>query len=179
MLPPKRPQSQSLPAVLSEAESERPPLDSDRSELLLRELRGVEDRAKAATQRALTDLAEVYERELEKRDALIQEQADELDLFRRRSRVDDEERDMRIDRLARRLDEINRPKTEAAAASTTATLLNAARKTEFLQKAAYVIALVLLALWQLFNSRLHGAPTESIPVPVVRQADPSHPAGIP
>jgi hypothetical protein len=99
---------------------------------------------------------------------------DEIELFKRRSKADDEVRDDRLQRLhkrdeelAERLDAINRPKTEAAAASTTATLLNAARKRETLEKLAYVLALILLAIWNLVSGKgpaAHSAPTVAVPI---------------
>lgn len=71
--PPRR-ESRTIPATPRvERESDRPSIDSDRGELFLRELRGVEQRTAATTQKALADLSAVYERELARRDELIRE----------------------------------------------------------------------------------------------------------
>ena len=73
MTPPKLPEPpRTIPAVPRvQKESDRPSVDSDRGELFLRELHGVEQRTAIATQKALADLSAVYERELARRDELI------------------------------------------------------------------------------------------------------------
>jgi ribosomal protein S21 len=129
-----------------------------------------------AREAELTALREEFGRVQERNDQL----EDELRNFKRSSLEDDYARDARLREaqrdltvLAERVEKLNRPLTEATGAAGAATVINAARKKELLEKAAYVLALVLLALWNLVAGRgpaAHSDPTEAVPVPRVQPA---------
>jgi len=134
----------------------------------------------AETNEALRETILALQDNLERERKRTSDLVEELESFKRRSKADDEVRDDRLQRLhkrdeelAERIDLINRPKTEAAAASTTATVINAARKRETLEKLAYVVALILLAIWNLISGKgpsAHSEPTAAVPIATVPSA---------
>jgi len=137
--------------------------------------------ANAALREEVATLQGVLERERKRTTDL----SEELELFRRRSKADDEIRDDRLtrlhkrneelaeqaDELAERVDNINRPKTVAQAASTTAMVINLARNSELRWKALIVFGMIVLGILQLLGVHLpHVEPTDNIPIPVVAPA---------
>jgi len=113
---------------------------------------------------------------------------DDLLSFQRRSREDDEGRDQEIRRakreiqaLADRVDEINKPRTQAqareaadvTAATTTTETINTAFRWEPLKKAAIVLALAILYLLHFLGIALPKTePNVSLPDTRPRQAEP-------
>jgi hypothetical protein len=128
--------------------------------------------------------------------ATLEEKERELDEQRHREELADATRDMRIDGLeefkveaspfikalsketAPEVARINKPGTEATATAATATALNKARFADYAWKLALTLAAIVLAIIQALNAK-QGEPTQSIPVPTVKQANPSNPAGMP